>query len=62
MTQEEKARAFDEIMEDAYSLDDKPHRLFLTLLRYADGVPGEGNIEDNLVHCYTNAYKLLDRP
>ena len=57
MTQEEKARAFDEIMEDAYALDDKPHRLFLTLLMYVD----KHGYEPVLRAC-NNAHKLLERP
>lgn len=63
MTKEEKAKAFDEIMVDAYSLDDKPHRLFLTLLRYVDDqIYGHGVARDSLLRAYNNAYKLLDRP
>lgn len=55
MTQEEKARAFDEIMEDTYSLKDKPQRLFLTLVRYVGLHPA-------LTHAYHNAHKLLVSP
>lgn len=62
MTKEEKAKAFDEIMVDADSLDDKPHRLFLTLLRYVDVTAiGHGVAQDALLRAYYNAHKLLDR-
>lgn len=58
MTKEEKADAFDQIVEDAYSLDDKPHRLFLTLLRYVHERPAR----EALLLLYHNSHKLLDQP
>lgn len=58
MTQEEKARAFDEVMADVLSLNDKPHRLFLTLGFYAKSAYAKQLLEK----AYRNAHKLLERP